>query len=297
MNKVLVTGANGFIGSHMMKLLREKGYDVTGWDIVPNDAARIYRVDMLKEDFEFKLKDVSPDMIIHCAGMANVGVSIKKPIDDYESNVTVTYRLLESLRKCNLRDTRLVFMSSAGVYGQPERLPIKEEQSLVPLSPYALHKKMAEDICAYYFKEHQIDIKIARIFSAYGPGLRKQIFWDMNVKANKYNRLEMFGTGDESRDFIYIDDLAEAIYLILTKTDRSELVFNVANGEEITIRYAAEVFGACKGISDINFNGVVREGDPLNWQADIDKLKRLGYARKTSFEEGVSKYVDWCGDK
>lgn len=141
-----------------------------------------------------------------------------------------------------------------------------------------------------------MDIKVARIFSAYGAGLRKQIFWDMHMKAEKTGKLEMFGTGNESRDYIHVDDVIQSLYLLATANTK-DMFFNVANGEEITIRQATEWFAECAGIDNdkITFNGHVREGDPINWRADITRIKKLGYKKSINMRDGLQKYVDWIG--
>ena len=139
-----------------------------------------------------------------------------------------------------------------------------------------------------------MDIKIARIFSAYGRGLKKQIFWDMHQKYMKTQKLEMFVSGLESRDYIPIDDLVRALYLIVT-CDSPLTIYNVANGKDVTIRHATECFAECADIpkEKISFNGVVREGDPLNWRADISRLEELGYTQEMSLHEGISDYIGW----
>ena len=139
-----------------------------------------------------------------------------------------------------------------------------------------------------------MDIRVARIFSAYGAGLRKQIFWDMHTKVETTGKLSMFGTGYESREYIHVDDVVQSLYLLATK-DSQEMVFNIANGEEVTIKQATEIFADYAGIerNDIGFNGVVREGDPLNWRADISRIKRLGYKKTVDIESGLKEYVKW----
>jgi nucleoside-diphosphate-sugar epimerase len=139
-----------------------------------------------------------------------------------------------------------------------------------------------------------MDIKIARIFSAYGKGLRKQIFWDMYNKLKNTGRLDMFGTGNESRDYIHINDVIESLYLLAT-VESKDVIFNVANGEEVTIRQATEWFTEVVGVSfdKIIFNGVVREGDPLNWSADVSKIKALGYKKTVDMKDGLKEYYDW----
>lgn len=293
MSNVLVTGSAGFIGARVSRLFKNKGFSVFGWDRENlEDTKAINLLD--EKSVLFDLNRINPDIIVHCAGSADVGKSVEFPEVDYEGNVTITHNLLFALHKLGMEKTRVVFLSSAGVYGNPVSLPITEDMPLNPLSPYALHKMMCEDICRYFKNNYGMDVKIARIFSAYGAGLRKQIFWDMHKKIEKTGKLEMFGTGNESRDYIHVDDLIQALYLLAT-TESDDMVLNVANGEEITIRQATECFADCAGINrdKISFNGTNREGDPINWRADISRIKKLGYTKKISMEDGLKKYVEW----
>ena len=202
--------------------------------------------------------------------------------------------MLFAANELEMADTRFVFLSSAGVYGNPAVLPIKEDAQMNPLSPYALHKVMCEEICFFFIRNYSFDIKIARIFSAYGAGLKKQIFWDMHKKIEETGQLNMFGTGNESRDYIHIDDVVQALYLIAT-CNSDEVVFNVANGQETTIRQATELFAeySCIGKDKINFNGYIREGDPINWRADISKISALGYKQTTDINCGIQDYCKW----
>lgn len=291
--KVLVTGAGGFIGAKMLGLFTQKGYTVSGWDRI--NMENIESIDMLDEAAVITvLQRIQPDIIIHCAGSADVGKSVQYPETDYAGNVTITHNLLFALHKLHMESTRVVFLSSAGVYGNPISLPITEDMPVNPLSPYALHKVMCEDMCRYFKNNYGMNVKVARIFSAYGAGLRKQIFWDMHMKAEKTGKLEMFGTGNESRDYIHVNDVIQSLYLLAT-TESDEMIFNVANGEETTIRQATDWFAECAGISEdqISFNGFVREGDPINWRADNSKIKRLGYKKSVEMKDGLQEYVDW----
>lgn len=297
MDKVLITGASGFIGKRVALYFQSKGHEVLGWDcsLLSQDDPIIHNVNMLDEKAMTKeLECFEPNIIVHCAGSADVGKSIKEPICDYEGNVTITHNFLFILHKLGLEKTRFVFLSSAGVYGNPQALPVSEQTPINPLSPYAMHKVMCEEMCKYFAYNYGMNIKVARIFSAYGVGLRKQIFWDMYSKYKKYGRLDMFGTGNESRDYIYVDDVINALYL-LANCNSNEIVFNVANGDEITIRKATELFAKHMQIENdkISFNGIIREGDPLNWQADISRIADLGYRKTVQIEDGIKQYCNW----
>lgn len=299
MKRVLITGVNGFIGRNAARMFFKKGYEVFGWDFQGSSAEEInLRLFDLREYGLLKkeLLLIQPDLLIHCAGCADVGKSVQNPQYDFHGNVTVTHNLLFAVHETGLKKCRVVFLSSAAVYGTPDRLPVTENTILKPLSPYALHKAMAEQVCSYFYDNYRIDVKVIRIFSAYGSGLRKQIFWDMFQKAENTGKLQMFGTGNESRDYIHIEDLLSAIYLVALKAPEEERVYNIANGEEVTIRRVTEIFAAHYGIAKeaISFNGVIREGEPINWRADITKLLSLGYKKKVSMEKGVESYIEWA---
>lgn len=294
--KVLVTGASGFIGNRAAFYFLNKGYETVGWNRSESyNHFPITKINMTDEnEMVTKLEEIKPDIIIHCAGSADIGKSVADPVMDYHGNVTITHNLLFALHKLGLSKTRFVFLSSAGVYGNPIALPVTEDMPLNPLSPYAVHKVMCEDLCKYFINNYGMNIKIARIFSAYGVGLRKQIFWDMFQKQLHTGRLDMFGTGKESRDYIHVDDVVQALYLIAT-IDTRETIFNIANGKEITINEATKMFAKSMGIdtSKITFNGIVREGDPLNWKADINKIKILGYRQNVHMADALCEYAKW----
>lgn len=295
--KVLITGASGFIGSKLLEKFKHEGYDITGWDRIDTNIYGVAVVNVQmnnKDSIVDALRKFNPDIIIHCAGSADVGKSVANPEMDYDGNVTLTHNLLFAMHKCGLEKKRFVFLSSAGVYGNPISLPITEDMPVKPLSPYALHKVMCEDMCCYFKNNYGADIKIARIFSAYGAGLKKQIFWDMHNKVVNTGKLDMFGTGNESRDYIHVTDVVQALFLLAT-TDSDEMIFNVANGEEITIRQVTQWFAEIANIDKekISFNGYAREGDPINWRADNSKIKKLGYKKSVEMIEGLQDYIEW----
>lgn len=299
--RILVTGVSGFIGSHMARSLAADGHDVIGCSRDADCcgamglAIDLCDFDALKE----VLRQVRPELVVHCAGCANVSESVRDPRTDYQGNVEATQNLLYALDALDMASTRVLFLSSAGVYGNPESLPIPESAKMRPLSPYALHKSMSELACAYLNANHGFDVRVTRIFSAYGPGLRKQLFWDMACKLRETGRLDMWGTGNETRDYIYIDDLVEALKLVALDNRAYQGVFNVANGVETRIEDAARMFALAAGVDEsvISFNGVEREGDPLYWRADVSRLRELGYRPSVPIDEGIRRYVEWAREE
>jgi dTDP-glucose 4,6-dehydratase/UDP-glucose 4-epimerase len=191
-------------------------------------------------------------------------------------------------------DCKLINLSSAAVYGNPESIPTNESSALKPLSNYGYHKKYAEEICNQYWNIYQIRSTSLRIFSAYGIGLKKQIFWDIFKKTENISTITLFGTVNETRDYIFIDDLVKAIELIIEKGDFNASVYNVSSGEQTHIQQAAEILlKSLNWKGKLIFNNENRIGDPLNWHADITKLKKLGFSPAFSINKGLEKVSEW----
>jgi dTDP-glucose 4,6-dehydratase/UDP-glucose 4-epimerase len=185
-------------------------------------------------------------------------------------------------------------LSSAAVYGNPVILPINEDAIVSPLSPYGFHKLQSEQICNEFFRFFNIATCSLRIFSAYGEGLNKQLFWDLYKKTLDPTIIKLYGTGKESRDFIYILDLIRAIELVAIKGSFNGGVINIANGEEVFIEYCVEKFYSNFDTQvDYQFSGQERQGDPNNWIADISILKSLGYKSEYNLEKGLQNYYKW----
>lgn len=293
---VLITGSSGFVGSSIVKKLVDDDFEVHGCDIQnisKSDNKLIFHLACSNiEGYISLLNNIKPDFIIHCAGNANVNFSVINPLVDYDRNVTVLYQLLEAISLIDIRP-RIIFPSSAAVYGTVQKLPIKETDALAPISPYGLHKKFCEDLCLYYIKNKGLNISIARIFSAYGPGLKKQIFWDMFKKISSQKKLDLFGTGSESRDFIFIDDLVNAIILLLFKGECGE-IYNIGSGVESSIKELASLFVQEINLNiPITFNNIVNTGNPLNWRGDITKIENLGFKTKFNLKDGIKKLEEW----
>lgn len=294
MKKMLITGVNGFIGSAAKKFFN-KTYNVYGLDMFGNANERTYIMNMSCDSIKDIILKIDPDIILHAAGGANVLNSVENPKEDFENSVQAFYSLLESVRAV-CKGCTVVFLSSAAVYGNAKKLPITETSELRPISPYGLHKVICENIVKYYRNVYDMDIRVLRIFSVYGPGLRKQIMWDMFQKYISHGKIELCGTGDEARDFIYIGDLLQSIDIVLNADKkREQYIYNVANGEAITIQKVSHIFSnlIC-GKDIVVFNNMERSGDPDVWMADISKIIDLGYYRKMPLEQGIKCYIEWA---
>ncbi len=296
---ILITGSNGFIGNNLIKYFTKKEINVAGVDvystekIVNIESIPVYSKDLVTESIDDIISYYKPFGIVHCAGSANVGLSIKDPDTDFKRNVIITQKILNSLVKSNI-NTQFLFLSSAAVYGNPKVLPIDEFSTLNPISPYGLHKKLCEEMCLFYSNHYNLNVKICRIFSAYGVGLRKQLFWDMFEKLRRTNKLVLYGTGNETRDFIYIDDIAQAIDLILENGHKGK-IYNIASGYEYKISEIASIFVEEFGLDNsvIKFNNKSKVGDPERWRANIDNLLELGFKQTIDINSGIKKYIEW----
>jgi dTDP-glucose 4,6-dehydratase/UDP-glucose 4-epimerase len=292
--KVLILGSTGFIGSHLVNHFCENKNIVFGCDLVELDS-RDYnysKLSVLSSDFEQLFINHSFDVCINASGSGNVGYSIENPLSDFEANSLSVFKILDCIKK-HQPSCKYLHISSAAVYGNPLRLPIIETDELSPLSPYGFHKLISETICKEFHQLFGIRTAIIRPFSVYGNGLKKQLLWDICKKLDTNNDIELYGTGRESRDFIHVNDLVHIVDLIIASATFENDVFNVANGEETNIQYLATIFKQYFKGKEISFSGKTKNGDPLNWKADISKIIRLGYCPKVTLEEGVINYITW----
>ena len=293
--KIIVIGSKGFIGQHLCSYYRQQGQEVWGADVMVDyvNTESYFQIDSTNSDFSSVFQDHEFDLCINCSGAASVPESIKNPVRDYFLNTVNVFRILEAIRRYR-PECAFINLSSAAVYGNPERLPIQEKDATQPLSPYGIHKLQSEQICREFFEFHRLRTCSLRIFSVYGNGLKKQLFWDLFQKATSGQPFTLYGTGMESRDYIHVEDLVRAIDLIAENSDFKADIINVANGEEVLIKDAVATFFSCFA-EDINysFSGESREGDPVNWKAEISKLKSYGYQARVDMSTGLEAYYNF----
>lgn len=298
--KVLVTGVSGFIGRVAAEHLCAAGWSVCGVDRNPPENApgaclrEYHRLHLEQESLAPVLAGFRPDAVVHAAGQAAPGLSMQKPAADYLANAFVLARLLDAMREHSPR-SRFVFLSSAAIYGNPAALPVSEAAEPRPISPYGFHKWQGEILCREYGDIYGLPWTALRIFSAYGPGLRRQVVYDACVKAMEEGKLVLRGTGEESRDFVHVRDIARAIELVATHPDAAGRILNLASGAETSIRFLAERILCDLGLpASVAFAGVSESGSPVRWRADLSALRALGFAPQISLEEGIRQTVAWC---
>jgi UDP-glucose 4-epimerase len=286
-----VTGAGGFLGGAVAASLVGAGWRVAGFDITPGRAegcAHWITGEVRQDALARAAADLGmPEVVFHAAGGSSVGASMADPEGDLRRTVGSLRETLAFL-KAEAPLARLIYPSSAAVYGAAELGPVPETAWLQPISPYGRHKMQAE----FDIAMSGVNAVVLRFFSLYGPGLRKQLLWDLARRlAAKPVQLELSGTGEELRDFLFIDD---AVRLVGLATGAPRMILNGGWGEAVTVREAAGILARALG-SDarIGFSGEARAGDPQALVADISTARRAGFEPQVAFGDGVRRYARW----
>lgn len=299
-----MTGGAGFIGSHLVEYLLTTGAPLTVVDNLSTGRlehlqAMLPRINLVIGDLGdiLRLKRVRLDeyaCVFHLAANSYIPPSVADPAFDFHENLQNTFALLEALRQTPSAP-RLVNISSAAVYGNPARLPIRETDPTVPIAPYGVSKLAGERYVAVYGQLYGIRAASVRLFSVYGPRQRKQVVYDLlcKLRANP-KRLEMLGDGSQARDFTYVLDIVQALVLVATMAPKQGEVYNVASGTTHTI---AELVDACCQVCGLSpsivYTGQTRPGDAEKWGVDISRLKQLGFAPSIDLQASLAATRDW----
>ena len=294
--KIVITGASGFIGKHLWEYFEHHGHSIIACvsnNEINSSTYLIHNILLPSSQFEVLLEKEKPDFLIHCAGSASVSESFLDTQKDFFKNVVVTDFVLNSLRNYSPL-TKMIFLSSAAVYGNPSELPITLNTTQKPISPYGFHKMLCEINCKKYHQLFGTSITIARIFSVFGPRLKKQILWDIYQKACHSKTVTLNGTGNETRDFIYITDLAIVIHQLIKYSSFDANTINIATGRETTIRdLATELLAQLGEVKQLCFDGKSRLGDPMRWPIDLKDSPIFEDIVWMPLARGVQHYVDW----
>ena len=300
MKRLLITGSAGFIGRTLTRYFTGRGYEVYGIDRSPLETAPLTdlkdyaQMELPAPLFNEILGSWMPDAVLHCAGRASVSGAMQEPFSDFQDGPALTCFLLDTIRKID-PDCAFILLSSAAVYGDPPSLPVSEEAAPNPVSSYGYHKWQSEISCQEYASLWGMKTASARIFSAYGAGLRRQVMWDITHKALTQPEVQLQGTGQESRDFIHVEDIARGIEIMLEKAHLNGEAYNLAGGRETPIARLAELILYHLGIPITPvFSGELPPGTPKQWRADIGKIQSLGFVPQMNLEQGIRSFVDWC---
>jgi len=306
--KALVTGAAGFIGSHLGEYLMEKGLRVVGIDsfvdYYPRSVKESNISEMTKDEgFEFvegsllevdlsKLLD-GVDVVFHQAAQAGVRASWGQSFRIYtDNNILATQMLLEACKESPVK--KFVYASSSSVYGDTKDFPMRESSLPYPVSPYGVSKLAAEHLCCLYHRNFGIPTVSLRYFTVYGARQRPDMAFHRFFRwALEGNALEVYGDGQQSRDFTHVDDIVEANWLALEKGSPGK-VYNIGGGSRVTLNEVIEMIKAMVGRElKVHYEGV-QKGDVRHTFADMSKARgKLGYQPKVSIQDGLEREYEW----
>jgi UDP-glucose 4-epimerase len=300
---VWILGAKGFLGRHAARRFSADGYRVIGivrseWDVYQRrfwgvEAWSGRGVEPAALDAVFD-QFWRPDLVVHMAGSASIGRSLDDPFADFFDTAASTAQILAFLCR-RAQDTPLVLSSSAAVYGAHGPGPIPETCPLVPVSPYGSHKRYAEELCLLAAQTYGLRCAIIRFFSLYGPELRKQILWDIGRKLiDNPPVIQLFGSGEETRDFFYVEDAVEWVSACGAAASCEPLIVNGGTGSATRVRDLANAIVRALGRrTNVQFSGVTRKGDPEHYCADTSRADALGFRCHWPLERGLAAWADW----
>ncbi|OGC22885.1 UDP-glucose 4-epimerase [candidate division WOR-1 bacterium RIFOXYB2_FULL_42_35] len=305
--KILVTGAAGFIGSHLAEKLLALGHEVVGIDVFTSYYSRkIKEYNLINLRINSKFTFIEADIatvdlktlfqgvkiVFHQAAQAGVRASWGKDFNVYlKDNLEVTQKLLEAAKEVSLDN--FVYASSSSVYGDTELLPMWERNLPKPYSPYGVSKLAAEHLCYLYWKNYGVPTVSLRYFTVYGPRQRPDMAFHKFIRALIFGKpIEIYGDGEQTRDFTYISDIVEANIAVIEKKGIEGEVFNLGGGSRIFLKEAAALIVASfPGSAQVVYGGK-QKGDVRHTAADFSKAKEiLGYNPKVTIQEGLKNEI------
>jgi nucleoside-diphosphate-sugar epimerase len=305
--RCLVTGAAGFVGSHLSERLLSLGHEVVGVDRFSDYYPRHYKesnLTKLYDNSRFRLAEhdlASCDLaqlldgceiVFHQAAQAGVRASWGKTFESYvQDNVLATQRLLEAARG-HRTVRKVVYASSSSVYGDTNDLPMRETSATHPHSPYGVTKLAAEHLCELYRRNFGLSTASLRYFTVYGPRQRPDMAFHKFIEATLAGRsIPVFGDGEQTRDFTFIADIVEAN--VKVGLGDAEGVFNVGGGSRVTLNEVLQVIGELAGTVRID-RRPNEAGDVTHTWADTSAAQRaFAYAPQVSLREGLARQVAW----
>jgi nucleoside-diphosphate-sugar epimerase len=306
--QILVTGGAGFIGSHLVRWLCQEGHRVRVLDnLSTGKRARLApvasRITFLEGDIQnlALVQDAMQgvEIVFHLAALVSVVQSVEEPLLAHASNATGTLHVLEAARGAGVR--RVVQMSSSAVYGATEHIPTDETVSPAPLSPYALTKLVAEQTGQLYTRLYGLETVALRGFNIYGPGQDPAspyaaVIPRFVAALRQGKQPTIYGDGHQSRDFVFVGDVVQAMWQAATGANLSGEVFNIGRGEVCTVLELANLVGEAMGVAVRPTLAPPREGEIRHSCADVSRFAaRAGYVAQTSLRQGLAATVAAVG--
>ncbi len=300
----VVTGAAGFIGSHMVDLLIDRGYRVHAIDNLVGGRRENLARHAAQPRLVFEVRDVralrpgdplfaGARYVFHFAGIGDLVPSIERPVDYLSSNVMGTVCVLEAARHARVQ--KLVYAASSSCYGLATELPTTEQASIDPQYPYALSKLLGEEAVRHWGRVYQLPVVSLRIFNAYGPrsrttGAYGAVFGVFLAQKLAGRPFTVVGDGTQRRDFVFVTDVVRA-FLMAAESDRQQVVYNLGAGDPQTVNHLVELLGGEAA------HVPKRPGEPDCTMADITRIRtELGWAPTVRFEEGVRVMLERIDD-
>jgi UDP-glucuronate 4-epimerase len=311
--KVLITGAAGFIGSHLSERLLAGGWDVVGVDnfddfydpeikrrnimkCLENSRFRLIEADIRDANAMNKALGDGVDVIVHLAAKAGVRPSIEQPLLYTDVNINGTMVLLEAAKEHKI--DKFIFASSSSIYGNNKKVPFSEEDNVdFPISPYAATKKAGELLCHTYYHLFGLSITCLRYFTVYGPRQRPDLAIHKFAKLIEQGKtIPVYGDGSMMRDFTYIDDIIDGTTAAIERCEGFN-IYNLGESRPITVNdLIAEIENAL-GKKAMREQLPPQPGDVERTYADVTKAaKDLGYKPSTSIQDGLKKFTTWLRD-
>ena len=310
MSKIVITGGAGFIGSHIAESCAKEGYGV----VVIDNLDDYYSPELKKKNIEYVLKsgtttfihgdvtdpdflkeviDKDVDYVFHEAAQAGVRISVENPFKPNNVNVLGTLNVLQASLEADVE--RVINASSSSVYGKVEHLPFNEKHPTQPVSPYGVSKLAAEHYCRVFYEVYGLPTVSLRYFTVYGPRMRPDLAISIFTGKMLNNEpITIFGDGNQTRDFTYIEDVVKVNMKLLDTNKADGKVMNIGSGNRISVndlaKHLREIIGSS---SEINYAEMQR-GDAVHTLANVGLAKKfVGYEPSVNIEEGLKKFVEW----
>lgn len=303
--QILVTGGSGFIGRNLVKELLTLGKRVIVVDKDRSFSGYLRSPQMTYLHADIRNKEQAADLmqgvdlVFHIAGNADASISIQDPLFDFETNALGTFTIVDAAHKAGVK--KLIYASSALIYGPTQHLPLREFYPPQPLVPYAASKLAGEISCLSFFHAYHFPITIARLFCVYGPDedprrsrveVSRYLRWHLN-----HQPIRTIGDIDlKTRDYIHVSDVVRGLLLLAEKGNKGE-IFNIGSGQEVSMRQLIDTISLVTGREAIVSSDTSTMADSYRQVADISRMRELGYEPHISLKEGIMGLLEAFGER